>query len=112
MKRQPIGHRVVAAFLAVVALHATVVPPLLDASEHPHGTRVESEHDPGACQRLHDHAACTQLMKSLGNDSSGWVGVDDEFVVLRGERVPPRVSLSQRSFSDIASPRAPPAPHS
>lgn len=112
MRRQPVRRRVAAPILALVVVCAGLAPPLLDASES-HGQRhVESEHDPGTCGRLHDHAACTQLARSFSHIAAGWSPNAAEPIALRGERVAPRISLSFRAFSSAPSPRAPPSLHS
>lgn len=112
MKGQPVRRKITAPILALLVVCAGLAPTLLDATEPADATRVESEHDPGTCGRLHDHAACTQLLKSFGHLAWGWVAAGDERPSLRGARIDARVARPFRSFSSVPSPRAPPTSRS
>lgn len=112
MRGQPVARRAIAPLLAILVLGASVAAPLLDARERPGIRQVESEHDPAACAVLHDHAACTQLVKSFGQPSWGASTPAGVGVSSRGERVPPLVAFAHRTHSSAPSPRAPPPPHS
>lgn len=112
MKGQPVRRAVAAPILALLVVCAGLVPPLLDATDVVDTTRVESEHDPGTCGRPHDHAACTQLVKSFGHLAWGWAATHDERPATRGARVDAGAALASRAFSSAPSPRAPPTPHS
>lgn len=53
------------ALLALLSVGAPTSLPLVDAGERDDGAFVESSHDPATCLRVHDHAACSQLLHSL-----------------------------------------------
>ncbi len=96
--------------IAMVALGATVVPPLLDAAEDVGGARVESEHDPTRCRVLHDHTACTQLARSFArSDPTRHTTRPSDRIVAPGglhdAMVPP-----PRTHAPSPSPRGPPVP--
>jgi len=112
MEGQPVRRRIAAPILALLVVCAGLAPALLDATDAVATTRVESEHDPGTCGRLHDHAACTQLVKSFGHLAWGPVATHGERRVLRASRIDPTAALPFRAFSSVPSPRAPPIPHS
>lgn len=111
MEGQPVRRRIAATILALLVVCAGLVPPLLDATETVAAPRVESEHDPGACGRLHDHAACTQLVKSFGHLAWGPAAVADADAALRASRLPAADALPFRPISGVPSSRAPPTLH-
>jgi hypothetical protein len=61
------------ALLALSVVGVPVTLPLVDAGEGVDGAFVESRHDPGACLRLHDHAACSQLLHSFAGLCPVWL---------------------------------------
>lgn len=65
MRRQPGLRRILGLALAVLAVGLPTGISVLDARELPGEVRIESEHDPGRCAVVHDHAACAQLLGSL-----------------------------------------------
>ena len=61
--------------MALLALLSGGVPvglPFVDAGERADGALVESSHDPAECFRVHDHAACSQLLNSFGRVWPMW----------------------------------------
>lgn len=59
--------------LACICVGAPSVVPLLDAGGAETRAHVESSHDPGRCLRLHDHAACVQIVKSAPIPGAAWL---------------------------------------
>jgi hypothetical protein len=51
----------VAAPLCALLLTLSVAVPLVERADISHAPAVESEHQPDACPRPHDHTVCTQL---------------------------------------------------
>lgn len=108
MIKQPLARRLMTVVLALLVVGATVVPPLLDAADAVHVAQVEEGHDPATCPGLHDHTACTQLAKSVGQRSSGWATVRYSTLDLRGPALSRTITLALRADSPTPSPRAPP----
>ena len=110
MSGQPLATRLQAALFGLLVLGATVAPPLLDAGERPGEVRVESEHDPGRCAVLHDHAACAQLAKSFAIPGDG-APIDTRIATIISG-VQPRLGLDVdlRAYTPSPAPRAPPIP--
>ena len=64
--RQPtVFRKLGVALLALLAVGVPVSLPFVDAGERADGEVVESSHDPAECLRVHDHAACSQLLNSF-----------------------------------------------
>ena len=108
MIRQPLGRTVMAVALALAVLGATVVPPLLDATDAVHVAHVENGHDPATCAGLHDHTACIQLAKSFSQGSIGWATLRSPNLGQRGQGLSRAITLARRADSPAPSPRAPP----
>lgn len=108
MQRQPIGRKLLASALALFVIGAAVIPPLLDAAEDYFGVRVEREHDPATCAVLHNHTACTQLVKSFSQETAFSGAVVRPDVPERTGRILAAVALPLRAYSPSPSPRAPP----
>lgn len=95
--------------LACLCVGVPSVVPLLDARETETAAHAESSHDPGRCLRLHDHAACVQIVKTTPLPVTPWQAreasssSDARAVVPR--RVPP-----DRPAASSHVPRAPPGP--
>ncbi len=107
MRWQRLSRRVQTSFLAGAALAAPLAPPLLDAENGSDTATVEATHDPARCHARHDHAACSQLVKSHGPPAIVWLAM----LAANGEEGPlPRASAAEplRPASSPHAPRAPP----
>lgn len=105
---QPRRRRISAVFVASLVIGLTSVPALLDASEAPRATQVESEHDPATCG-AHDHALCVQLAGSRLLPAAEVARPGDAGIGYAPDAGPAEPAPSVRHPSPRPPARAPPA---